>query len=281
MSIATLKSSDIKGFADIRRKHFSLGFTLAEILSVILILGIVAVMTIPSAVFNYQQKYFITKYKKTIAALDNAFQQYQITNNWYLNPKNEGNWRGTTGHMQVLGNEFFIPYLGARITNSQWRGGEGANIFNTYNNGKGIKQLNGAPQTLQQWKHGKYTLRDGTEITIMSCHIHWVTSTDESENQNNGAVGAATGYRGVFNAVGLIDVNGEENGPNTVGRDIYPVWFLTTGVFPNPLPEKYTAINIRDMAYFSSIQHSNERCTKDSTGATCPRWFLTHPYFDK
>ena len=87
---------------------------------------------------------------------------------------------------------------------------------------------------------------------------------------------------GVFNAVAIIDVNGEKHGPNVIGRDIYPVWVLTSGLYPNPLPEKYYAnTSAKDIEYFLGIMHADEKCTKNSTGSTCPKWFLTHSSFDK
>ena len=262
-------------------------FTLAEVIVIVAILGIVATITIPAVINNFQQSYFITKYRKTFTVLDNAFQQYQIdTDLITMNPQvrdsrtgRNTNWRGTGasgGCMKVLGDEFFVPYLGARTTTKAWD--QNYNLFRDYNNNKGIKQLNGVKPNARQNISGKFILKDGTEILYGGGHIHWVISNDPNENR----LGTLNRYPGVFNGVLFIDVNGEAKGPNTIGRDIYLAYHLTTGLYPNPLPEKYFMPNYADCyPYFASVHHTNEACTKRSTGVSCSRWFLGNKEFQK
>ena len=50
------------------------GFTLAEVLITLLIMGIVAALTIPSVISNYQQQEFKTGLKKAVSVLNEAIQ---------------------------------------------------------------------------------------------------------------------------------------------------------------------------------------------------------------
>ena len=53
---------------------FKKGFTLAEVLITLLIIGIVAALTIPSVISNYQQQEFKTGLKKAVSVLNEAIQ---------------------------------------------------------------------------------------------------------------------------------------------------------------------------------------------------------------
>ena len=50
------------------------GFTLAEVLITLLIIGVVAALTIPSVISNYQQQEFKTGLKKAVSVLNEAIQ---------------------------------------------------------------------------------------------------------------------------------------------------------------------------------------------------------------
>ena len=51
-------------------------FTLAEVLVTLGIIGVVAAMTIPTLMNNYQQKVFVTQLRKTTAELSSAIEKY-------------------------------------------------------------------------------------------------------------------------------------------------------------------------------------------------------------
>jgi len=63
-------------------------FTLAEVLITLAIIGVVAAMTIPTLISNYQEKVTITRLNKTYSLLSNAFQlmqaEYGNINTWGL-----------------------------------------------------------------------------------------------------------------------------------------------------------------------------------------------------
>lgn len=61
-----------------KKLNFTFGFTLAEILITLGIIGVVAAMTIPTLIANTQKQEFITAYKKTYSLLSQAFQQIGV-----------------------------------------------------------------------------------------------------------------------------------------------------------------------------------------------------------
>lgn len=64
--------------------NYKSGFTLAEVLITLGIIGVVAALTIPVLVKNYQEKLLVNKAKKTYAIVNNAIQ-LTIAQNGYTN----------------------------------------------------------------------------------------------------------------------------------------------------------------------------------------------------
>lgn len=60
----------------IKNKNNFFAFTLAEVLITLGIIGIVAAMTIPTLISNYQKKQFETKFAKTYSTIMNGFRLY-------------------------------------------------------------------------------------------------------------------------------------------------------------------------------------------------------------
>ena len=60
---------------------FSLGFTLTEVLITLGIIGVVAAMTIPTLVNNYQKNVYTTSFKKAVSSLENAVKMVEVSNN--------------------------------------------------------------------------------------------------------------------------------------------------------------------------------------------------------
>ncbi len=57
--------------------YYKFGFTLAEVLVTLGIIGVVAALTMPSLISNHQKKVFATKAKKTYSAISQAIRLYQ------------------------------------------------------------------------------------------------------------------------------------------------------------------------------------------------------------
>lgn len=224
-------------------------YTLVELSTMLIVLSIIVLITIPSALKIVKQKQFIQKYQNMFSKIEKKY---------IPKPKNDD----------------YKSYFNMPFKNEPQSG----NIFQNYNEGKGITLRNNTKPAGNMKKQGKYIFEDKTEITIFSGSKGMVTSTNMKENAPNLK---NPKEKGVFNAVGLLDVNGEANEPNTIGKDIFPIWLLTTGIYPNPLPSKYNALYAKEISYFYSIQHLQEPCDKNSTGATCSSEFLNNPNFKK
>ena len=72
--------NDIKELNDFKKKA---AFTLAEVLITLGIIGIVAAMTIPTLISNYQEKQTVSKLQKVYATLKNALEMAKVDNGDY------------------------------------------------------------------------------------------------------------------------------------------------------------------------------------------------------
>ncbi len=85
------------------------GFTLAEVLITLAIIGVVAALTIPSVARNYQNQEIISRFKKTYSALANttnlAIAEYGPVETWELGTPLIGS------SAEQFVNTYMIPYL--------------------------------------------------------------------------------------------------------------------------------------------------------------------------
>ncbi len=65
----------MKGFVMKKR-----GFTLAEVLITLGIIGVVAAMTLPSLIGSYQKQAWVTQLRKTVSTLEQGFQKMRVDN---------------------------------------------------------------------------------------------------------------------------------------------------------------------------------------------------------
>lgn len=56
------------------------GFTLAEVLITLGIIGVVAAMTLPSLIQKYRERQCVTALKKAVSVLDNAYRLFLFEN---------------------------------------------------------------------------------------------------------------------------------------------------------------------------------------------------------
>ncbi len=89
-----------------------LAFTLAEVLITLAVIGVVAALTIPSVVRNYQKTQAVTQLKKAYSTIANttnlAVAEYGPVETWEMKDANEG---GTGAGSVYFAQRYLIPYL--------------------------------------------------------------------------------------------------------------------------------------------------------------------------
>ncbi len=182
---------------NIRLAH-NLAFTLAEVLITLAIIGVVAALTIPTVIRNYQERQTVTALKRAYAQLSQAFNMATVENGaistWSL--------ENCSTVLDIVG-----PYL--KITKKC--GTNSGCISDSYKtlNGKDTNALN---------SHCKGRLADGTFFTIYT-----------SESLKNCEI---NNYCGEFG----IDLNGNK-APNQIGKDFFLFFITKNGVKPMGTPD--------------------------------------------
>ena len=236
--------------ANIRRA----AFTLAEVLITLGIIGIVAAMTIPTLIANYQEKQTVSRLTKAYATISNAYQMAKVENgdfsSWGFkeisdagasNPET-GNWE--IGDSAVENSNLFwaklTPYMKVvhhtDTTKDNFQ-------FDTY--------------TLDGRKSGMLTmstveLADGTAF-----FGGWVATTNCTDSA-------------VICADFAIDINGINTKPNTYGKDIFYFILTKNGIKPQG----------RDYRSFDDGFCTMEGWVDNKNGYGCAAWVLENKNMD-
>ncbi len=166
------------------------GFTLAEVLITLAIIGVVAALTIPTVVRNYQERQTVSSIKKFYSQISQAFKLAEIRNG-SVDTWDWGTVRSGESADKII--DILAPYL--KITK---RCGKGKGCFWNGN----YKNLNGNTIWTNPENNSEYAkarLADGMSFFIVI-------------TQSN----CATGVCGNVD----VDINGDKK-PNQVGRDIF------------------------------------------------------------
>ncbi len=217
-------------------------FTLAEVLITLGVIGIVAAMTIPTLINNYQEKVTVTKVKKMYSLLYQAVKLAEVdngsVNTWSLP-------LATDGGSQTFYN-YIKPYL--KVTKECLEDNSAdcidANLTYYYLNGNKWDSPN---VDYIDERYVRIILADGSLIWLR-------TNFDKSgcNGNNNSLSNVCVEF--------WYDVNGSTP-PNTIGRDIFS-WFLA-------------------MKNNESIFSDNtDDCYKDNMGWSCIKWILEHDNMD-
>lgn len=180
------------------------GFTLAEVLITLGIIGVVAAMTIPTLMQKTQQKEFTTAFKKNYSVLLNAY-------NLSMNDNGVPSSWGLTDDQALNEQKLFDnlkPYLKIlKVCGNSVDGCWPSEIYSFNNSWNGALNI----ISTRYW----FTLQDGTSIGLLS------TDHPDTDQQT---------------FVIYIDVNGLKK-PNTVGADIFQLGIINTGKISNYDPK--------------------------------------------
>ncbi len=160
-------------------------FTLSEVLITIIIIGIIAAITVPNLIVNYQKKVTATKLKKGYSALSNIISLSEVDNGpmsgWEYEQK--GDYNG-------IESEFYIKYFKPYITEINKYGNNQKDSSVSYV----MKNIDGDNIHNFSWVR----MPDGLSFTL----FYNLSSTQ-------------TNYIWLF-----LDIN-NSNPPNRLGKDIY------------------------------------------------------------
>lgn len=210
------------------------GFTLAEVLITLGIIGIVAAMTLPTIVTKYRQYVAINKIKKMYSSLSQAML-YAV--------RNEDN--------EILTD---IIDMNNKQSIKNWY----TNVFkNTLNITKECYETPGC------WAEQAYTLNNkkasydrgnigiGYGIINFNTADGYTINLDAFEDYGN-FVGINLDHK--YYVVIYIDINGKQN-PNIIGKDIYFLAVSNKGLIP--------------AGHDKSDAEINSNCSKNGTGYYC------------
>ena len=181
-------------------------FTMAEVLITLGIIGIVAAMTLPSLITNYQKKVIVTQLKRTYTVLSQAVERsiadYGDPSGWGL----EGYFKtqNTQENQQYIIENFtrtyIVPYL-AKLQKSEW------GAFKDFGYTK-IQESESSRMNYLTRKGYMLALNDGT-IMQVSLSTQNYGGPDEDDRDDR-----------LMDVIIIADVNGKR-GPNTAGKDLF------------------------------------------------------------
>lgn len=187
-------------------------FTLAEVLITLSIIGIVAAITIPTLINNYQKRQYVTSLKKAYTTLAQAFSQFSTENNCVNNLKCTGFFEEDSSASTAAFGAALTKYIKTSKICGEGLGCFPANAAYNYD-GSDVQAFDADADGAY-----KFISTDG-----MSYSIH---PTQCSEPGVDAFI-----YCGDV----IIDVNGPNKKPNIVGRDIFNFFIAgDTGSFLIP-----------------------------------------------
>lgn len=230
-------------------KKFS-GFTLAEVLIVLGIIGIIAEMTIPTLMQNFQEKVTVTQLKKAYSTLSQAYtmsvQENGTPDNWGITD----NFPSPIGAVDLL--DKLTPYLKTTKICKTDTGCFPDKIYTGLNKTSGYNFYSTN-------MFAKAALSDGS-IVAMIVHNHNCENVD----------GNSPSLQGVCGDI-WVDVNGFKS-PNQYGIDMFLFWITKSGIIPMGTAQES---NYR----FDNYCNMSDTTTSEN-GVGCAAWVIYNENMD-
>jgi prepilin-type N-terminal cleavage/methylation domain-containing protein len=189
-------------------KYKNTGFTLAEVLITLLIIGVVASLVIPNLINDSQNEELSVLLKKNYSAFADAARLMMIDNGGNL----AGKFAGSSDMLNQFGQ--YITFTKKCNVNAQGCYFEGNNSWKILSGGGGW------------FSFSNYY----SAVTNQGASLRMALADTECEH-DRGAGSLAEHTCGWM----TIDVNGFK-APNIMGRDLFTFWITKTGVYPNGIP---------------------------------------------
>lgn len=210
-----------KRWALLSRNSKSFAFTLAEVLITLGIIGVVAAMTIPTLIANYQEKVLVNKAKRGYTTLMQALNMYKSTN--YTAADNYGN-LFVTGESDIEVLSKLVPYMRVkktceRYTDNECGGNYPVKHAKPRDNGHGIN-------TSDNLWGARVVLQDGMIFSLQNMNEK-TNACGYDYTYNNGTATATNPICGRI----WIDTNGV-NAPNRYGSDVFAFYVKAQSLEP-------------------------------------------------
>lgn len=204
-----------------------IGFTLAELLIVIGVVGIVAEMTIPVILNNVQKQVYVTTLKKTYLNFNQVLTQLVADYGCYGDLKCTGLFKSTST-ASAIGSEIIKYYKVIKNCDTAANQGCMSSAVNANFDGSGSTTNYDSGSWGANGPYYRFITIDGVSVDIV-----FDNSVDNcGQNKSSGSTGnleeTCTWVR--------FDVNGPTTGPNYYGRDVYIFW-ISNGNGPLLYPQ--------------------------------------------
>lgn len=196
----------------------SSGFTLAEVLITLGIIGTVAALTIPALISNYQKTRTTSQLKKVYSELKTVMETVMYDYNNYIPFDASTTDNEKIVHDEIMSNMKYNTYCPASANTAATCPGAYPTNFGMTNYSKTMNDIH--PMALNSG-YSRYILPDGTGIAFSPYWWPGSAKFDSNSNWN----GWGDGYRSNI----YIDINGK-SGPNVTGIDIFALGFSHTGL---------------------------------------------------
>lgn len=212
------------------------GFTLAEVLITLGIIGIVAAMTLPALIQNNQETELTTRAKKAYSELNQAIKLYEAKNGTpgdirgLFEAKNE-----TIDNIQ-LAQDFAKYFSGAKVCKTSSDKGCSPYYYQIAYNSPRVDNTG----TLVEWNGNvpKIILKDGAVIGITqykSCY--WQQTANQTDEYGNVLTDAdgnplKSTWMSTVCADIILDTNGPKR-PNKFGADGFSIQVFASGIKPS------------------------------------------------
>ena len=228
-------------------------FTLAETLTILAILGVLATIMITNLVNSIQDSIEITQIKKAYSMISNAFSMAIVENG----PLKTWNWPEPTARKSIKNTVFLSEKLSEYLPVQRFCG----NTTGCFNYGYGST-------------HKFKTLNDfngGSELHTDNPNLY----TSKMILKNNMRIAFAMGYPDFTNQWDYyhmkIDINGPI-GPNRYGYDVFHIFYNSNGLL------SFNSYVAKQASFCNkySIAPSNTTSTPSLDGVSCIYWVIKH-----
>ena len=230
------------------------GFTLAEVLITLGIIGVVAAITLPTLINNYQNTQYVTSLKKAYTEFNEVLKEMSADAGCVNDLQCSGLFDTGTSHT-TLGDEFVKHIKVAK--NCKTAANQGCWAATTNLNYDGTSVSNYTYDSVGAYK---FITADGMSVYIGNYGSNCAQGGNTWTTGELGYMSQVCGYI-------IFDVNGPQK-PNNWGRDIFQFW-ITNGKGALLYPESGKDDNYNNTNYWWNYNNSNHCSSSNKIGFYC------------